>query len=222
MKKDAYYFSHDANAQDDPKIMVLIEQLGMEGVGIFWCLIEKLRAEKDYKLPLIVIGPFAKRWNTSKEKVQAVIKNYQLFIIDDQHFFSERLKNSMSERSEKARLSASYRWGDTEAIRSHNGSNTVDIRNDANKVKKSKVKESRVKYIPPTQPQVIEFFLENGFDKLLAEKAYAHYTDLNWKDSNGFPVKDWKQKIKAVWFKTEKKEIEYGSNEWKKNPNNWI
>ena len=33
MKKDAYYFSHDSNAQDDPKCMLLIDQLGMEGYG---------------------------------------------------------------------------------------------------------------------------------------------------------------------------------------------
>ena len=34
-KKDAYYFSHDANAQDDPKCMLLIDQMGLEGYGIF-------------------------------------------------------------------------------------------------------------------------------------------------------------------------------------------
>jgi hypothetical protein len=45
MAKDAYYFSHDSNSQDDPKCMMLIDQLGMEGYGIFWALIEKLRNE---------------------------------------------------------------------------------------------------------------------------------------------------------------------------------
>ena len=61
MKKDAYYFSHDANAQDDPKCMVLIDQLGMEGYGIFWALIEKLRNESNYKLPLAIVGSLATR-----------------------------------------------------------------------------------------------------------------------------------------------------------------
>ena len=42
MSKDAYYFSHDSNAKDDPKCMVLIDQLGLEGYGIFWVLIETL------------------------------------------------------------------------------------------------------------------------------------------------------------------------------------
>ena len=35
-KKDAYYFSHYSNAKDDFKCMLLIEELGLEGYGIFW------------------------------------------------------------------------------------------------------------------------------------------------------------------------------------------
>ena len=38
MSKDAYYFTHDSNAKDDPKCALLIDQLGMEGYGIYWML----------------------------------------------------------------------------------------------------------------------------------------------------------------------------------------
>lgn len=148
-KKDAYYFSHDANAQDDPKCMVLIDQLGMEGYGIFWALVEKLRAEKEYKLPLITIEPFAKRWGTSKEKINAVIKNYSLFVIEnDTFFYSERLKNSMEIKSNSASINAKKRWdkqlqenNNTTAMRPHTDSNTTAMQNDAIKVKESKVKK---------------------------------------------------------------------------------
>jgi alpha-galactosidase/6-phospho-beta-glucosidase family protein len=151
MKKDAYYFSHDANAQDDPKMMILIEQLAMEGFGIFWALIEKLRAEKDYKLPLSVTGPFAKRWGTSKEKVETVIKNYGLFIIENDYFFSLRLQNSMIEKSEKARKSISYRWNNTTKYER----NTTDIRNDTIKGKKRKEKESNNSPGGATKPGMV-------------------------------------------------------------------
>ncbi len=134
MKKDAYYFSHDGNAQDDPKMIFLIEEMGMEGVGIFWCLIEKLRSEKDFTLQISDINAFALRWHTTAEKVLKVIKCYKLFKIDDDLFFSERLKHSMNEKSEKARESANYRW---------NNANASDrIPTNAIKVKKSKVKKS--------------------------------------------------------------------------------
>ncbi len=141
MKKDAYYFSHDANAQDDPKLMLLIEQLGMEGIGIYWCLIEKLRSEKDYKLPLSVIKPFANRWRTSVEKVETVVKNYNLFKIVSENFFSVRLRKSMQEKTEKARLSASIRWKDANALQPHSNRIANGMRNDAIKVKEKKKKE---------------------------------------------------------------------------------
>lgn len=48
MSKDAYYFTHDSNAKDDPKCALLIDQLGMEGYGIYWMLIEVLRDQPDH------------------------------------------------------------------------------------------------------------------------------------------------------------------------------
>jgi hypothetical protein len=147
MKKDAYYFSHDANSQDDPKCMLLIDQLGMEGYGIFWALIERLRQEKEYKLPFAIVPSLARRWATSKEKVEVVIKNFALFVILDDCFFSERLKNSMELKSLKARESVDKRWKNTnvyERITNVIPTNTNVIRNDTIKVKESKVKESKV------------------------------------------------------------------------------
>ena len=148
MKKDAYYFSHDANSQDDPKCMLLIDQLGMEGYGIFWALIERLRQEKEYKLPFAIVPSLARRWATSKEKVEVVIKNFGLFVILDDCFFSERLKKSMELKSLKALESINKRWKNTNEIRTYTNvlpSNTNVIRNDTIKVKESKVKESKVK-----------------------------------------------------------------------------
>jgi hypothetical protein len=148
MKKEAYYFSHDANAQDDPKCMLLIDQLGMEGYGIFWGLIEKLRNEPDYKLPIYVLPSLAKRWGTSKEKVQTVVSEFGLFVMDENMFFSERLQRSMLLKSEKARANALNRWklsdGNATAMQPHSDRNATAMQKDAIKVKKSKEKESKV------------------------------------------------------------------------------
>lgn len=144
MRKDAYYFSHDSNAQDDPKCMLLIDQMGMEGYGIFWALIERLRCEKNYTLPLSVCNPFSKRWGTSREKIETVIRNYGLFEIDNESFRSARLLNSMTEKTEKARISASYRWGNANALQLDSGRNANGMRNDAIKGKERKGKKRKV------------------------------------------------------------------------------
>lgn len=143
MPKEAYYFSHDANAQDDPKCMLLIDQMGMEGYGIFWALIERLRNETTYTLPLCICNALAKRWGTSKEKIETVIKNYGLFILENDHFFSNRLKESMNLKSEKARLSASYRWNNANALQSQTGSNANGMQKNAIKGKEKKEKKEK-------------------------------------------------------------------------------
>ena len=144
MKKDAYYFSHDSNAQDDPKCMLLIDQLGMEGYGIFWGLIEKLRAEKDYRLPLSIASAFARRWCTSKEKVETVITKFDLFKIDGNDFFSIRLLRSMQEKSEKARISVMHRYDKQKLLIQSNTNEYDRIRTNTIKGKEKENKEKKI------------------------------------------------------------------------------
>ena len=94
--KDAYYFSHDSNAKDDPKCVILIDELGLEGYGIYWMLIETLRAEPEYKAPLRMLKGLARKYNTSDEKVLTVVSKYDLFSRDEVYFWSESLLRRMS------------------------------------------------------------------------------------------------------------------------------
>lgn len=50
--KDAYYFSHDSNARNDPKILALRFVHGAEGYAVYFMLIEILREQPGYKLLL--------------------------------------------------------------------------------------------------------------------------------------------------------------------------
>lgn len=112
MKKDAYYFSHDANARNDIKIIKLRRSLGLEGYAIYFCLIEMLREQADYKMPLSSISDIAFDLHTSDEKIKTVINSFELFIIDQNHFFSSRLLTSMETYNElKTKLIEAGRKG---------------------------------------------------------------------------------------------------------------
>lgn len=147
MKKDCYYFTHDSNAKDDPKCVLMIEQLGMEGYGIYWMLVETLRDQPDYTYPVANIPALARRYNTSAEKVRTVVYNYALFTVkDDRIFFSESLNRRMKlfndkrlKRSEAGRLGMARRWCDNNVITPLLQKDNTDI---TIKVKESKVKES--------------------------------------------------------------------------------
>ena len=53
--KEAYYFSHDANARNDIKIKAMMSRYGYEGYGMYWAIVEMLRETKDYELPWKII-----------------------------------------------------------------------------------------------------------------------------------------------------------------------
>lgn len=42
------YFSHDSNARNSDKIILLRAQMGAEGYGIYFMILERLREEPTY------------------------------------------------------------------------------------------------------------------------------------------------------------------------------
>ena len=90
--KDAFYFPHFCNARHDRKIKRIRKELGVEGYGIFFMLLEVLRDQTDFRFPTEDIDLLADEFGTSEQKVRTVINNYDLFQIDDnQEFFSTNL-----------------------------------------------------------------------------------------------------------------------------------
>jgi len=101
--KDEFWFSHASDAKDDPKCMLLIEQLGLEGYGIFWVLVEVLRQQKNYTYPLALIGPLSRKYNTTQAKMEVVVKEFGLFELDDSSFFFSHSLNRRMEALEQAK-----------------------------------------------------------------------------------------------------------------------
>ncbi len=138
------YFPHDCNATEDPKCVLLISQLGMEGYGIFWALVEKLRAQKDLRLPLSLLPALAGKWGTSAAKVETVVTAFGLFgIDDDQFFFSDSLTSRMTmiiEKADRRRNSAikaiTTRW-ETHRMMAKNspGNSSKNGQNDTNVIR---------------------------------------------------------------------------------------
>jgi hypothetical protein len=64
------------------------------------------------------------------------------------------------------------------------------------------------KSLSPTIDEVVLFFQSKGYKVEAANKFWNYYDSAEWKDSNGKPVKNWKQKAIGVWFKPENAEIQ--------------
>ena len=134
MKKSTYYFSHDYNAANDVKILFMRQQLGMEGYGIYWFLIEHL-ADAGGCLPMKIIPVLAMQMQSQEVKVRAVISEFELFQLVNEEFFSLRLMQSLDKMNElklnnsiKGKISAEKRKASVVQPQLNSGSSVVQQR----------------------------------------------------------------------------------------------
>lgn len=96
-KLKSFYFNHDENASSDIKLLALRSQLAMEGYGIYWFLIEQLSMAGG-RMQLKMLPMLASMMQTTPDKALAVVNNYDLFVVDEEGFFSERLNKQLEKR----------------------------------------------------------------------------------------------------------------------------
>lgn len=175
MTKEAYYFSHDANARQDEKILMLRAEHGWEGYGIYWALIEMMFESSDSVLNHSKIKGIAVSYNIDITLLQSVINTCiteELFNSDNEHFWSESLLrrktkflDSKAQKSEAGSKGMAKRWGNRQPT--DNGVNNGVI-TENNKVKERKVKESKGKEIKESE---LTHSTEADYKKV--SKAYA-------------------------------------------------
>ena len=110
--KETFYFAHDYNARNDPKLQNVLFDLGVEGIGVFWCIIEQLY-EQGGKLPLHYCKSIAFALHVDFKRVERLVNDYGLFKNDGENMWSESVLNRLNRRSEvseKRKLAALARW----------------------------------------------------------------------------------------------------------------
>ncbi len=120
-RKNSNWFSHDSNATNDKKIVMLIDEYGYEGYGYWWRIVEILRCESNYKYCISdTIGYrfLSKELNCPTEKVKQFISDcihkFQLLQTDEEYLWSASLlqrmehmdkqKETLSERGRKGAI----------------------------------------------------------------------------------------------------------------------
>lgn len=226
--KDTFYFPHDSNAKDDPKIMMLIAQLGLEAYGIYWIIIETLRNQPEYKLPLLILRPLAMRYGTSEEKMRTIVEKFDLFEMDGDLFFSPSLMRRMEifdEKKKKALKAANARWkkektGDenANAMQMHYGRNTdaLQTQSDRNAIKLNKIKLNEIKLkdkeklnkkkkASASLMRNASITLQDVIDDFqkredlkLADAEFYFNVTLDWSNSKSVKRSDWLSQVRNI------------------------
>lgn len=177
MKKDTFYFSHDYNARNDPKLVNLIMKAGLDSLGIYWCIIEMLYEQNGY-ISLSNIECIAYELHTDCERIKNVLQNYGLFRFKDDKCFSESVLRRLKVRkikSDKARQSAASRWNKT----SLGDANAMRTQSEGNAIKESKVKKKKENNIKDFDPFWDSYHSVTGLNKSDKEAALKCWNKLN-------------------------------------------
>ena len=157
MKKD-YYFPHEIRTRNDEAVMELIECEGASGYGIYWALVEYLRTQEGYVGKMVAVKTIARQMRTKPHKVDSVLRNYGLFVIDGKTFRSVKLEFVMKPLDDKQmavearcrRNAAAIQEqcsGSAEAVSEQNLDNSLETNSDSSEnaslIKKNKVKENK-------------------------------------------------------------------------------
>lgn len=105
----APYFSHDMYPQKDKSIVMLMDELGYEGYGLYWRIVEFMHQNE------LCVGE--ERLIAGKsyiEKVTSILNDFNLFRVEDGKYISDRILRNLAEQKEKMESkskAAKTRWG---------------------------------------------------------------------------------------------------------------
>lgn len=122
--KDAYFFAHDCNARNDPKILALRSVYGAEGYGVYFMLIEILREQPEYKLSVnkYIWSTLAMQMQVDANRLQDIITDCctefaengsTLLVNDGEYLYSASLLRRMGKVDDISNLrreAARKRW----------------------------------------------------------------------------------------------------------------
>ena len=225
-KKEAYYFSHDANARNDIKIMGLRRKLGWEAYGLYWALIEILREQPEYKLTINSIEDIAYELHSNGEVISALVNDYSLFEVEGEFFYSARLSRSMEmyNAMRTKRKESGKKGGYSKALamlQQRSGSATAlteqfsTIKVNEIKVNETKVNDSKRKtgFDKPTIPEVVDEFSKKNLDDFTAmgeaKKFFDHYECNGWM-AGKVKMQNWRAAV-SKWV-SGMKNSNYGKN----------
>jgi uncharacterized phage protein (TIGR02220 family) len=229
MSKEAYYFSHDANARHDPKILALRSEFGIEGYGIYWVVVEMLREQDEFKLPLkeyifnaiamqVQSNAYAKEH--AKQFVEFCINECDLFVSDGSHFWSNSLLKRMDKKdalSKKRSEAAKARWDKSSNTKGSEKSDDANaMQNDANAMQTDarKGKEKKGKEIKEKDISNIPFADIVDYLNLKADTKYKS----SGKKTQDLIKARWNEKFTLEDFKTviDKKVVEWKGSDMAK------
>ncbi len=103
--KETYYFAHDYNAIQDPKMMSLLCGCGLSGIGLYWIIIEILHQQKNNKISYQAYCDYIDFYGKIDgdnehvlNKIRQMLISVGLFVKENEEIYSNRVLENINQR----------------------------------------------------------------------------------------------------------------------------
>jgi len=182
--KETFYFPHDNNAINDPKMMNLFMDAWLIWVWLYWILVEIMHQQDDWKITEDQYENYIK-WYSSRNKVDIdqllnVFLTNNLFIKSSWMIYSERVLENKEFRDKisKKRSEAWKKGAEKRTLNSQKEANAKQILANAKQWKeiKGNKKEIKIKEI------IVNKYPKDSFEYTIS-KEYFNSHCKNWTTS---------------------------------------
>lgn len=145
--------------------------------------------------------------NTNIDIVKSAIKTFaelnMMEFMDNGTLYMSEVESMIGCETEWAKKKREYR--DKQRLKEDNvlplsdKSKSIEIEKEKDIDKDNKGKKPKA-FTPPTLEEIQAYIKERG-SNVDAKRFFDYYEQGGWKDSSGKPVRNWKQKMIAVWEK---------------------
>jgi hypothetical protein len=218
MAKDAFWFRHDANARNDIKIIDLRAEHGYQGYGIYFAILEVLREQDGYKLPISKRGRLAVALGENPDIVRNVVDTCiecGLFVEEDGYILSpsfiERMAVWEAKKLNGSKPKAKLKLNDKL------NANIREEKSIEEEIREEKIVKQK-QFIAPSVDDVNAIM----GDMSESERFVDYYTSKGWMVGKT-PMKDWKSAVRNWKRNLKGKEatnpvkVTASSNFWKPN-----
>lgn len=212
--KESFYFPHDNNAHNDPKLMWLLTSVWLAWIWIYWILIEVMHQQEDWKMSEEQFTNYISfyslnSWWEFVEQVLNIFRTSEIFCFENWKVFSKRViknkqfRDDLREKRKKAwEISAKKRalkreeWTSVEQNSTsveHNPNNKKEIKKKRNKKEsKSIIIKNKIFNETDFEYRVAKNFLEKQINNKNTSSIYLYKT--KWDDI----LQEWSQVVENL------------------------
>lgn len=198
MKRN-FYLQHPLMAMSDPRMENLLDKEGPRGIGAYWIIIEKLSLLPDARAKLKYLHPYKSK-KLSIVYLKKIIREYQLFKLEEDGFFSPEELNPVKKKEKKTAKSNrenvdSYAENDEKRKKVSENKPEKQAKNQDNQLKDSTISKTCTEMIKENIKDIITAAAKEKETTATADNSLTVCDNYGQPQPTLHPIRPWREMV---------------------------